>query len=124
MRILFFFLSCMIGCQAQRPEDQIFAVYRQMEKAVQGGDANNTFIGLWSRESASKAENMRPQLHPQPDVHFTSSKVFVQGDEAVLLGQYGKDEFWSIRFVKEDGRWKIMDFVSSNKAYPRTRFMP
>jgi hypothetical protein len=85
---------------------------------VQSGDANNTFIGLWSRESASEAENMRPQLHPQPDLHYTSSKVFVQGDEAVLLGQYAQDAFLSMRFVKEDGRWKIKDFVSSNKAYP------
>jgi hypothetical protein len=112
----------MIGCQAQRPEaqrpeDQVLAVYRQMGKAVQSGDAK-TFIGLWSRESASEAEKMGSQLHPQPDVHYTSSKVFVQGDEAVLLGQYGKDEFWNMRFVKEDGRWKIKNFAGSDKAYP------
>jgi hypothetical protein len=82
------------------------------------GDANNTFIGLWSREKAPEAGKMRRQLHPQPDVHYTSSKVFVQGDDAVLLGQYGKDGFLSMRFVKEDGRWKIMDFAFSDKAYP------
>jgi hypothetical protein len=112
----------MIGCQAQhseaqRPEDLVLAVYKQMEKAVQSGDAK-TFIGLWSRESASEAEKMGSQLHPQPDVHYTSSKVFVQGDEAVLLGQYGKDGFLSMRFVKQDGRWKIKDFAFSDKAYP------
>jgi hypothetical protein len=120
MRTLVCFLICIctIGCRAQRPEDEVLAVYRQFEKAVQSGDANHTFIGLWSRESALEAENMRPQLHPQPDVHYTSSKVFVQGDEAVLFGQYAKDGFLSMRFVKEDGRWKIKDFVSSNKAYP------
>jgi hypothetical protein len=112
------FVFCTISCRAQRPEDQVLAVYRQLEKAVQSGDANNTFIGLWSREKASEAEKMRPQLHPQPDVHYTSSKVFVQGDEAALLGQYGQDGFLSIRFVKEDGRWKIKDFVFSDKAYP------
>lgn len=111
----------MIGCQAQRPEaqrpeDQVLAVYKQMEKAVQSGDAK-TFVGLWSRESASDAEKMGSQLHPQPDVHYTSSKVFVQGDQAVLLGQYGKDGFLSMRFVKQDGRWKIKDFAFSDKAY-------
>jgi hypothetical protein len=112
----------MIGCQAQRPEaqrpeDQVLAVYRQMEKAAQSGDAK-TFVGLWCRASASEAEKWGSQLHPQPDVHYTSSKVFVQGDEAVLLGQYGKDEFWNMRFVKEDGRWKIKNFAGSDKAYP------
>jgi len=61
---------------------------------------------------------MGPQLHPQPDVYYTSSRVFVQGDQAALLGQYGKDEFLSMRFVKEDGRWKITDFAFSDKAYP------
>src|ERR1700719_4090012 len=118
MRTLLCFLICTIGCRAQRPEDQVLAVYRQMEKAVQTGDANNTFVGLWSREKAPEAEKLRAQLHPQPDAHYTSSKVFVQGDEAVLLGQYGKDEFWNMRFVKEDGRWKIKDFAGSDKAYP------
>jgi hypothetical protein len=118
MRTLVFLLICMIGCRAQSPEDQVLAVYRQFEKAVQSGDADKTFIGLWSREKASEAEKRRSLLHPQPDVHYTSSRVFVQGDEAVLLGQYTKDDFWSIRFVKEDGRWKIKDFVSSDRAYP------
>jgi hypothetical protein len=117
MRTLLCFLICTIGCSAQRPEDQVLAVYGQLEKAVQSGDANNTFIGLWSRESASEAEKMRLQLHPQPDVHYTSSRVLVQGDEAALLGQIGKDQFLSMRFVKEDGRWKIKDFASSDKAY-------
>src|SRR5271155_895196 len=98
MRTLVCFLICAVGCRAQRPEDQVLAVYKQMEKALQSGDAN-TFVGLWSRESASDAENMRPYLRPRPDLHYTSSRVFVQGDQAVLLGQYGKDEFVSMRFV-------------------------
>ncbi len=116
MRTFVCFLICTIACRAQRPEDQVLAVYRQMEKALQSGDAN-TFVGLWSRESASNVEGMRPLIHPQPDLHYTASKVFVQGDEAVLLGQFGKDDFLSLRFVKEDGRWKIKDQVSNNKAY-------
>ena len=104
MRTLLCFLICTIGCQAQRPEDQILAVYRQMERAEQSGDSN-TWVGLWSRESASNAEKMRPYLRPRPDAHYTSSKTFMQGDEAALLGQIGKDQFLSMRFVKEDGSW-------------------
>ncbi len=116
MRTLICFLICTIGCLAQQPEDQVLAVYKQMEKAEQSGDAN-TWIGLWSRESASDAEKMRPYVRPRPDRHYTSLRTFVQGDEAVLLGQCGKGQFLSIRFVKEDGRWKIKDQVFNNKAY-------
>ncbi len=117
VRILVCFLVCMIGCQAQRPEDQVLAVYRQMEKAVQTGDAK-AFVGLWSRQSASEAEGIASQLHPQPEVHYTSSTVFVQGGEAAVLGKYGDDGYLSMRFVREDGRWKIRDFAFSDKAYP------
>jgi hypothetical protein len=117
MRTLIFFLICTVGCRAQRPEDQVLDTYKQMEKAEQSGDGN-TWIGLWSREATPNAEKMRPYIRPRPDVRYTSSKVFVQGDEAVLLGQSGKDQFLSMRFVKEDGRWKIKDQVGNDRAYP------
>ncbi len=117
MRTLVCFLICAAACPAQSPEDQILAAYRQMEKAEQTGDANS-FVGLWSRESASNAEKMRPYLRARPDAHYQSSKVFVQGDEAVLLGQIRETQFLSMRFVKEDGRWKIQDQAWSDKAYP------
>jgi hypothetical protein len=87
-----------------------------MEKAEQSGDVN-TWVGLWSRESAPDAEKLRPYVRPRPDVHYTSSKVFVQGDEAALLGQTGKGQFLSMHFVREDGRWKIKDQVFGDKAY-------
>jgi len=117
MRTLVCFSICTIGCLAQRPEDQVLAVYRQMEKAEQSGDAN-AWVGLWSRESAANAEKMRPYLRARPDAHYTSSRTFVQGDEAALLGQIGKDQFLSMRLVKEDGRWKIKDQAFSEQAYP------
>ncbi len=87
-----------------------------MEKAQQTGDAD-TWIGLWSRESSADAEKMRPQIRPRPDLHYTSSRAFVQGEQAVLLGQFGKEQFLSMRFVREDGRWKIKDQVFNNKAF-------
>ena len=116
MRTLVCLLIWTIGCRAQRPEDAVLAVYRQMEKAEQSGDAN-TFVGLWSRESASNAEKMRPYLRPRPNAHYTSSNVFVQGDDAVLLGQIAEEQFLSMRLVREDGLWKIKDQIWSNKPY-------
>lgn len=120
MRIVlgFCLLTCIIGCRAQSPETQVLAAYSQLEKAVQTGDANHTFVALWAREKAPEAESMRKLLSPQPDVHYTSSKVFVQGSKAVLLGQYAQDGFLNIRYVNEDGHWKIKDFASSEKPYP------
>jgi hypothetical protein len=115
--VCFCFLICALGCRAQRPEDQVLAVYSQMEKAVQTGDADHAFVGLWSRAKASDAEKMRSQLRPQPDAHYTSSRVYVQADQAVLLGQFSPDGFLSMCFVREDGGWKISDFAFSDKPY-------
>jgi hypothetical protein len=117
MRTLVCVLICTIGCLAQSAEDQVVAVYRQMERAEQTGDAN-TWVGLWSREAMANAEKMRPYLRARPNAHYTSSKVFVQGDAAALLGQIDEGQFLSMRLGKEDGRWKIKDQVFSDKAYP------
>src|SRR5579871_4131564 len=116
MRTLVCLLICTIACMAQRPEDDVLAVYRQMEKAEQTGDAN-IWVGLWSREGVANAEKMRPYLRPRPNAHYTSSKVFVQGDDAALLGQIGEGQFLGMRLVKEDGHWKIKDQVWSDKAF-------
>src|SRR6202451_3139472 len=115
MRTFLCFMICAIGCQAQRPEDQVLAVYRQLEKAEQSGDVD-AWAGLFVAGSGPDVEKMRPYVRPRPEVHYTSSKVFVQGDEAALLGQTGKDQFVSMRFVKVDGRWKIKDQVFGDKA--------
>jgi hypothetical protein len=116
MRTLFCVLICTIGCRAQRAEDQVLAVYKQMEKAEQTGDAN-AFVGLWSRETVANAEKMRPYFRARPDAHYTSSRVFIQGDDAVLLGQIGEEQFLGMRLVKEDGLWKIKDQVWSQQPY-------
>jgi len=116
MRTLVCFLICAIGCPAQRPDDEVLAVFRQMEKAEQSGDAN-AWVALWSREGVANAEKMRPYLRPRPNAHYTSSKVFVRGDDAVLLGQIGEEQFLSMRLLKEDGRWKIKDQVWGDKGF-------
>lgn len=117
MRILLCLVICAIGCDAQRPEDEVLAVYKQMEKAEQTGDAN-AWVGLWSRQSSSNAEKLRKYIRARPDAHYTASKAFVEGDQAALVGQIGDKQFLSMRLVREDGRWKIQDQVWSEKAFP------
>ncbi len=116
MRTFAVLLICAMGCQAQSAEEQVLAVYRDMEKAEQTGDAN-AFIGLWSRESASEAKKILPYFRPRPDAHYKWSKTFVQGDQAVLLGQLSPGQFLSMRLAKEDGSWKIKDQAFNEKAY-------
>ncbi len=110
------FLICAIPCLARGSEDDVLAVYKQMEKAEQSGDAD-AWIGLWSRASAANAEKIRPYVSPRPDVHYTASTTFVEGDEAALLGQSSLGQFLRMRFVKEDGSWKIKDQLWSETAF-------
>src|SRR5579864_6027119 len=105
MRILLA-LALSVICCAQRPEDEVLAVYKQMERAEQTGDPDN-WVSLWSRESSPDAEKMRPFLRPRPEVHYVASRVYVQGDRAALLGSFGPENFLTIIFVREGGRWKI-----------------
>jgi len=108
-------LACASVCRAQTPEDAVAAVYKQLERAEQTGDGK-AFVALWSRESASNAEGMAANLRPHPEAHYTFARILVQGDRAALVGA-ATGLFWKMRFVKEDGQWKILDFVSSDTAF-------
>src|SRR5579863_3401460 len=101
IRILASLALCAIASRAQSPEDAVRLVYRQMEHAEQTGDAK-AWIALWSRDSEGNAEKMAQHLRPRPDAHYTASTVFVQGNQAALLGQAVGLSFLSIRFVQED----------------------
>ena len=108
MRTLACLLICTAGCSAQRAEDEVLAVYKQMERAEQAGD-DSAWIALWSRDSIANAEKIRPIFRARPDAHYTSSRVFVQGDQAALIGEISEQTYLSMLLVKEDGRWKIKD---------------
>jgi hypothetical protein len=116
MRILLVPLLLLpVSCRAQRPEDAVLAVYKQMERAEQAGDAD-AWVSLWSRAVAPDAEKMRPVLRPQPDLHYSASRVYVQGDRAALLGSWGPEKFLTMIFIREDGRWKIKERGFRNTA--------
>ena len=115
MRILICLLVATIGCSAQRPENDVLAVFHQMEKAEQTGNGN-AFVALWARESIENARQMGAYMRARPDAHYTSSKVLVEGDQAVLLGKIAEGQFLSMRLVKEDGSWKIKDQTWSETA--------
>ena len=110
--------------QVQRPEDAVLAVYRQMEKAEQTGNAD-VWIALWSSKSDvhENAAALKGMVRARPSVRYQATKVFVQGDAAALIGQFGDQsasqdaaQYFSMRFIRESGGWKILDQSFSNVA--------
>jgi hypothetical protein len=110
--------------QAQRQEDAVLAVYRQMEKAEQTGDAD-TWIALWSSKSDvhEHASALKGMARARPSVRYQALHVVVQGDAAGLIGQvmdraggWVGDQYFSMRFVREANSWKILDQSWSNVA--------
>jgi hypothetical protein len=102
---------------AQRPEDAVLAVYRQMEKAEQTGNGA-AWIELWSPKSTMRSKDA-PELiknaRPQPTIRYQAIKVLIQADEAGLIGRSG-DQYLTMRFVRESGAWKILDEAFSQTA--------
>ena len=114
MRILILALTiCTVTCNAQRPDDGVLAVYRQMEKAEQTGNGQ-AWIDLWSpRAFVGDVSGMKDRIRPRPSVRYGVTKMLVQGDMAALVGTMD-DQFLSMRFVRENGAWKILDQSGSN----------
>jgi len=104
-----------IACQAERPEDAVLAVYSRLQDAAQTGDAD-ALIALWSPKSSigQNAAAMKSMIRPQPGIRYETDKVLVQGDDAALIGHSAGDIFFSMRFVRESGAWKILDQAFSN----------
>ncbi len=115
MKILAGVLIAAAACVAQKPEDEVVGVLKQMERAEQAGNAD-AWVALWSHDTPLEIDKMREYIRPRPEVRYTSSRVYVQGNQAALLGQVGAETFFHMRFVKEDGRWKIKDEGWSNVA--------
>ena len=115
MRILISILISAAACLAQRPEDEVTAVLKQMERAEQSGDAD-ALAKLFARDSSIDIEKMRPYIRPRPEARYTPTRVYTQNDLAAILARAGADNFVAMKLVKENGAWKIKDQSWSNVA--------
>ena len=119
MRLLFlaaaYLTAGCFACQARRPEDAVLAVYSRLQKAAQAGDADS-LIALWAPESSmgQNAAMMKSMIRPRPGIRYEADKVLVQGDDAAIIGHSAGDVFFSMRFVRQSGAWKILDQAFSN----------
>jgi hypothetical protein len=116
------------AAQVQGPEDAVLAVYRQMEKAEQTGNAD-AWIALWSSKSDvhANAAVLKGMVRARPSVRYQATKVVVERDAAGLIGQFGyqsagqgADQYFSMRFIRESDGWKILDQSFSNVAIDPT----
>ena len=115
MRMLAGLFAILSVCSAQSAENEVASVLRQMERAEQAGDGS-AWVALWSREKSADAEHMRPYIRPRPDARYRESRIFVQGDEAVVLAQVPPDNFVTMIFHRENAAWKVHDQLWRNTA--------
>jgi hypothetical protein len=117
MRIPIAVAALCVVLNAQRPEDAVLSVYRQMEKAEQSGNGD-AWVALWSPKSEAivnpeKVNEFKSMIRPRPSVHYTATKILVEGERAALVGTMD-DQYLSMRFALENGTWKIHDQTWSN----------
>jgi hypothetical protein len=105
-------------------EQQVRAVLKQMEKAVRAGDPAFE-ISLYdhaTRARMAAAMAKVPHLKPQanPGIHYEAVAVTARGDRAALIARVtgvrqGGVQYDRVRFVREDGSWKVAGEVWSDQ---------
>lgn len=103
-----------LSCEAQAPEAQVLVVLKQLERAEQTADYKN-WIALWNRATREKAAGRDMPMRPQPSLQYKPTKTLVQGSEAALIVEATGDRHISMRFVREDGEWKIAEQIWSDQ---------
>jgi hypothetical protein len=108
MRVLTLLLLTMTACLAQSEQSKVAAVIQQLERAEQTGDFN-TWVSLWTSEKSASAETLRPYAKARPDVQYRPTKIYVDGDRAVVLLKATTEPFANTMLRRESGQWKIQD---------------
>ncbi|HEX5410306.1 MAG TPA: hypothetical protein VFZ27_00430 [Terriglobia bacterium] len=103
-------------------EQQVRAVFKQMEKAIRDGDPG---LGLSLYDRATRASMLAARgnaparkLPSHPGVHYEALEVAARDDHAALIGKitgvsHGSVQYDRVRFVREDGAWKVAEEVWS-----------
>jgi hypothetical protein len=123
---LLFMLPGTPACKAQNANAAVLAVLKQMERAEQTGDSR-AWAELWDQETRAKLEKEREQgrdlpMRPQPTARYVATKTLVEGEKAATIAAMSdssnpaRHNYVSMRFVREQGAWKIADQVWSETA--------
>ncbi|HET9179969.1 MAG TPA: hypothetical protein VFQ24_16560 [Terriglobia bacterium] len=105
----------------QESEQEVRAVFKQMEKAVREGDPD-LGINLYDRATRARVAAARSNYAPvrNPAIHYEALEVAARNDHAALIGKitgvsHGSVQYDRVRFVREDGSWKVAEEVWSEQ---------
>lgn len=115
MRYLTILVLAAAACQAQTAESEVAATVQKMERAEQTGDFN-TWLSLWTPQKATEMQRLASVASARPERQYRVSKIYAQGDAAVVLAQAVPDSFAILSLRKEGGRWRISDLAWREKA--------
>ena len=121
---------------ATAAEAAVTAAYRQLEKSDRDGDAD-LWLSLHDRATRAPIDeaalsNLRAAVKargPEPGLRYQPSVVRAEGNNAVVIGSITGSRrdpgprYHSVRYVMEDGEWKIAEEVMNNVPIdPRAAF--
>lgn len=99
-------------------EQQVRTVFKQMEKAVREGDSDLA-NSLYDRATRAKVAAVRAKglywpAPANPGTHYEALAVAARGNHAALIGKItgvsqGSVQYDLVRFVREDGAWKVAE---------------
>ena len=114
MRYSAVFLICP-ALWAQRPEDAVTSVVKQVEQAIRTGNGD-AYFSLWSSKSEMAAHSeIKSMIRPRPEIRYRATNTLIDGDRAAAIGSMD-NTFFSMELVREEGGWKLLKESYSEQA--------
>jgi hypothetical protein len=114
------------------PESAVIQIYELLERALRTGDGK-LWLELRSQTvldemTPDRKRSLEEHLPPQPNVHLQLSSVVVQTDDAAVFGKFvregGGSQFHAVRFVLENGTWRILKEAIAERPVHQSSFLP
>ncbi|MFQ5797684.1 MAG: hypothetical protein ACE5H0_03205 [Bacteroidota bacterium] len=115
-----------------KKEEAILKAYRLLEEAVRTGNGK-LWLDLHTREILEQMDTPMKEMMQQgfpgrPVIRLQDSSLIVQESNAAVFGKFinedGSSQFHAVRFVLEQGKWKILEEQISNGSIDPHSFLP
>ena len=121
-----------INAGTETPESAVIQIYELLERALRTGDGE-LWLELRSQTvldevTQDRKRSLEEHLPPQPNVRLQLSSVVVQTDAAAVFGKFvregGDSQFHAVRFVLENGTWRISKEAIAERPVHQSSFLP